>query len=149
MPVKITQTSVEEPAAEQLVDENEAERISLVDELYELTSWFEGSGAKEKIARMDQIKKALTADVNSRFADRRVARTLEGTVGRVEISAGSCKREVTDPIFVQKIVGDEAFYKGITVPLGFVDAHLTAEERLNCVSETPGAGARKVTVSAR
>lgn len=129
--------------------EQEAERSSLVDELFELHQWFEGSGAKEKIARMDQIKKSLTADVNERFNDRRQARVLEGTVGRVEVGAGSIKREVTNPKRVQEIVGDEAFYGGITVPLGFVDKHLTPDEQTTCVTETPGAGSRKVTVSAR
>ena len=142
MPVTITTKTAEET-------EQDAERASLVDELFELHQWFEGSGAKEKIARMDQIKKALTADVNARFDDRRQARLLEGALGRVEISAASIKREVTNPQRVQEIVGDEAFYAGITVPLGFVDKHLTAEEQLLCVTETPGGGARKVTVSAR
>ena len=129
--------------------EQDAERASLVDELYELTQWFEGSGVKAKIARIDQIKKALTADVNERFSDRAMMRALEGSLGRVEISAGSCKREVTNPQYVQQIVGDEAFYGGITVPLGFVDKYLSPEEQAQCVTETPGAGARTVKVFAR
>lgn len=129
--------------------EQEAERVGLVDELFELQQWFEGSGAKAKIARMDQIKKALTADVDTRFSERTMARVLEGTVGKVEISAGSCKREVTNPKYVQSVVGDEAFYEGITVPLAFVDQYLSPDEKANCITETPGAGSRKVTVSAR
>lgn len=149
MPVKINTAPVPEPEPEPLMDEKEAERIGLVDELFELTQWFEGSGAKEKIARMDQIKKAITADVNERFDERTMARVVEGTVGRVEVSAGSCKREVTDPKKVQTIVGDEAFYAGITVPLSFVDKYLSPDEQTQCVTETPGAGSRKVTVSAR
>lgn len=129
--------------------EQDAERVSLVDELFELTQWFEGSGVKEKIARLDQLKKALTADVNERFSDRNQMRTLEGTLGKVEISAGICKREVFDAKFVQGVVGDDAFYSGITVPLAFVDQYLSPAEKAKCVSETPGAGSRKVTVSAR
>lgn len=129
--------------------EANAERSSLVDELFELQQWLEGSGAKEKIARIDQLKKALTADVNERFPDRAQMRVLEGTVGRVEISAGSCKREVTNPKYVQSIVGDDAFYEGITVPLGFVDKYLSPDEQAQCVTETPGAGSRTVKVFAR
>lgn len=130
-------------------NEEQAERRGLVNELYELHQWFEGSGAKEKIARMDQIKKALTADVNSRFPDRNMTRVIEGDFGKVEVGAGSCKREVTDPKYIQGVVGDEAFYAGITVPLSFVDQFLSPDEKAKCVSETPGAGSRKVTISAR
>ncbi len=147
MPVKINSKPAVENANEPT--EQDAERASLVDELYELSQWLEGSGAKEKIARMDQIKKVLTADVNERFSDRAQMQVLEGTVGRVEVSAGSCKREVSNPQRVQEIVGDEAFYGGITVPLGFVDKYLSPEEQLQCVTETPGAGSRSVKVFAR
>ena len=142
MPVVINTEPVEDA-------EKVAERASLADELFELHQWYEGSGAKEKIARMDQIKKALTTDVNNRFNDRAQMRVVEGTVGKVEIGAGSCKREVTDAKYVQGVVGDEAFYAGITVPLAFVDQYLSPDEKAKCVTETPGAGARKVTVKSR
>lgn len=143
MGVKITSKKAARVAAE---TEQDAERASMVDELFELTQWLEGSGAKAKIARIDVLKKALTADVNDRFEDRAMARTIPGTLARVEVGAGSCKREVTNPRFVQQVVGDDAFYEGITVPLGFVDKYLSPDEQLQCVTETPGAGARTVKV---
>lgn len=125
-----------------------AERASLVDELFELTAWAESPEVKDRIKRLAEVKTALTADANESWNDRSVARTLDGDLAVVTVGAASCKREVTDPKKVQEIVGDEAFYGGIKVPLEFVDKYLNPEEQKLCVSEEY-TGPRKIKVAPR
>lgn len=141
MPVKIITTVAPDP-------ERSAERASIVDEFFELDQWLKSPGVSGRIKRHEDLRKALVEDANTSWGDRSVARVLPGTVANVSVGAASCKREVVDPRRVQEIVGDEAFYEGITVPLGFVDALLTPEELKECVSEEY-TGSRKVTVTAR
>lgn len=133
-------------AAPAAISEDDAERASLVDELSELTDWY--ATVKGRIDRIDEIKKALVADVNERFEDRAMSRAVEGTVAIATIGPAAQKRIVTAPKRVHEMLGDEAFYAGITVPLGFIDKYLTEQQRGE-VTETEDTGPRKVTVKAR
>lgn len=133
-----------------------AERGSLADELYELTTWLETSGANAKVKRVTEIKKALVQIADTEWNDRSEARDMLGTVAIARVGAASCKRQVTDPkaILAHLVgslgeeAGEEAFWAGITVPLGFVDKYLTEAEQLGIVS-SENTGSRTTTVKKR
>lgn len=145
MPVKI---EIEDAAETERI----AERASLVDELYELTTWLETSGANEKAKRVEAIKKTLVEAANTEWNDRSQARPIEGTVARAIIGAASCKREVTDKrgvlTWLKDTLGDETgeetFFEGITVPIGFIDKFLSKTESAPFVTETDGSRTTKV-----
>lgn len=120
-----------------------------VDRLAELLAWDEVHKKDPRSKELAALKKDLIATAHKDDPEGEV--TIYGDSNMITVSKPSIKRTVKPDggaEAIHKIMGNEAFYKIISVSLGKIDDYLTPEQREKVLEVDEFGGSRSVSVSA-
>lgn len=117
------------------------------EELGELLDWEEQN--KAKLSRLKALKEKISERVKEANGDPLEDYIVPGTE-RYDLVYTPCRNEsvVFDAKMVHKMVGDEIFYGGVTVPVKLVTDYVSADKRSK-VMRTGPTGSRQVKLKRR